>query len=100
MEPYFLSDRAKGELDDIWDFYSETVSDAEADRWVDRLLDCFDLLTEFPRMGRARPEYAPGIRSYVTDPYVIWYYIWPGQIEISRILHGSRDVRRLFDQPP
>ncbi len=100
MDPYFLSDRAKRELDDIWDFYSETVNDSEADRWVARLLDHFDLLVEFPRMGRTRPEYAPGIRSSLADPYVIWYYIWPSQVEISRILHGSRDAGRVFDQSP
>ena len=97
MEPYFLSDPAKRELDDIWDFYSETVSDSEADRRVARLVDHFDLLAEFPRMGKARPEYAPGIRSYVADPYVVWYYILPSQIEMSRIVHGGRDIEQLFE---
>ncbi len=98
MEPYFLSDAAKRELDDIWDFYSETASDEEANRMIARLVDHFDLLVEFPQMGRARPEYAPGIRSCVADSYVIWYYIRPGQVEISRILHGSQDANRLLDQ--
>ena len=100
MEPYFLSDPAKRELDDIWDFYSETVGDNEADNQVARLLDHFDLLAEFPGMGRARSEYALGIRSHVAEPYVIWYYIWPDQVEVSRILHGSQDAERLFDQSP
>lgn len=100
MASYFLSDPAKREVDDIWDFYFESVSGAEADRQIARLLDQFDLLAEYPRLGRARPEYEPGIRSHVARPYVIWYYIWPDQIEISRVLHGSRDVGRLFEQSP
>ena len=98
MEPYFLSDASKKELDEIWDFYCETASDEEANRRIARLVDHFDKQVEFPQMGRARPEYAPGIRSYVADSYVIWYYIRPGQVEISRILHGSKNANRLLDQ--
>ncbi len=100
MEPYFLSDASKRELDDIWDFYSETASDREANRRIARLVDQFDLLAKFPQMGRARPEYAPGIRSHVADPYVIWYYIRHRQVEISRILHGNQDAQRLLERSP
>ena len=100
MTSYYLSDVAKRELDDIWDFYFESASASEANRRVARLSDHFELLSEFPHMGRARPEYAPGIRSHIAHPYVIWYYIWLGQIEISRIVHGSQDVSRLFADIP
>ena len=58
MAAYFLSDFAKRELDDIWDYYYENVSELEANRRVAYLTDQFDLLTEFPQMGRPRPEYA------------------------------------------
>ena len=97
MASYYLSDFAKRELDDIWDYSFENVSETEANRRVARLSDQFELLTEFPRIGRARPEYAPGIRSHLAPPYVIWYYIWPDQIEISRIVHGSQDVLPFFE---
>ena len=93
MTSYYLSDFAKRELDDIWDFYFENVSESEANRRVAYLSDQVELLTEFPHMGRARPEYAPGIRSHIAHP-------WPGQIEISRIAHGSQDVSRLFADIP
>ena len=100
MTSYYLSDFAKRELDDIWDYYFENVSESESNRRVAYLSDYFELLTEFPHMGRARPEYAPHVRSCLAHPYVIWYYIWPGQIEISRIVHGSQDVFRLFADTP
>ena len=100
MTSYFLSDIAKRELDDIWDFYFENVSESEANRRVGYLSDRFELLTEFLHMGRSRPEYEPGIRSHIAQPYVIWYYIWPGQIEISRIVHGSQDLSLLFAEIP
>ena len=100
MTSYYLSDPAKRELDDIWDYYFETVSESVANRQVAYLSDHFELLSEFPHMGRARPEHARGIRSHIAHPYVIWYYIWPDQIEISRIVHGSQDISRLFADTP
>ena len=42
MEPYFLSDASKKELDEIWDFHSETASDEEANRRIARLVDHFE----------------------------------------------------------
>lgn len=71
MTSYYLSDIAKRELDDIWDYYFENVSESEANRRVAFLSGHFELLTEFPHMGRARPEYEPEIRSYIATPYVI-----------------------------
>ena len=83
-------------MDDIWDYYSENVSETEADRLITRLLNNFDLLSDYPHMGRDRPEFAPGIRSHAATPYVIWYYIWQSEIEISRILHGSQNIEQFL----
>ena len=71
MTSYYLSDIAKRELDDIWDFSFENVGESEANHRVAYLSDRFELLTEFPHMGRARPEFAPGIRSHIAHPCVI-----------------------------
>jgi len=57
---------------------------------LDDIIDRFDLLAEQPGMGRARPEFAPGVRSFVVENYVI-YYRQEGDVLIARILHGRRD---------
>ena len=100
MALYFLSHSAQRELDDIWDFFSDNVSDDEANRQIERILDHFDLLVEYPHLGRPRPEFLPDIRSHIVHPYMVWYYIWADQIEISRVAHGSQDITRLFEDAP
>jgi len=41
-------------------------------------------------MGRRRPEFGPGVRSFVVEKHVI-YYRAEKELLIARILHGSRD---------
>ena len=54
------------------------------------IVDRFNLLAEQPGMGRVRPEFGPGVRSFAVENYVI-YYRQEGEILIARILHGRRD---------
>ena len=88
--PYRLSALAELDLGDIWSYVAEAASPAIADRLIDDIIDRFDLLTGQPRMGRARPELGPGVRSYGVENYVI-YYREEGDVVIARILHGRRD---------
>jgi plasmid stabilization system protein ParE len=41
-------------------------------------------------MGRTRPEFGEGVRSFVAESYVI-YYRHDGDLVIARVLHGRRD---------
>ena len=59
-------------------------------RLIDDIVGRFDLLAEQPRMGRARPEFGAGVRSFAVENYVI-YYRHDGDVLIARILHGRRD---------
>jgi plasmid stabilization system protein ParE len=43
-----------------------------ADRLIDAIFDRFELLVEQPRMGRNRPEFGDGVRSFVVESYVIY----------------------------
>ena len=38
---------------------------------LDDIIDRFDLLAEQPGMGRARPEFGPGVRSFAVENFVI-----------------------------
>jgi toxin ParE1/3/4 len=87
---YRLSALAERDLDEVWSYVAEEASPTTADRLIDDIIDRFDLLAEQPRMGRARPEFGPGVRSFAVENYVI-YYRQEGDILIARILHGRRD---------
>ena len=88
--PYRLSPLAERDLDEIWSYVAEDATPTTADRLVDDIIHRFDLLAEQPGMGRARPEFGIGVRSFAVENYVI-YYRREGDVLIARVLHGRRD---------
>ena len=50
------------------------------------------------KMGRARPEIAPDLRSTLVRPYVLFYQVAGDLVQIVRILHGNRDLKRIMQQ--
>jgi toxin ParE1/3/4 len=53
-------------------------------------------LAQFPGVGPAREELAAGLRSCPLGSYVIFYRVVKGGIEVARVLHGARNLRRVF----
>jgi len=88
--PYRLSSLAEQDLDEIWSYVAEDANPTTADRLMDTIVDRFELLAEQPRMGRLRPEFGAGVRSFTVENHVI-YYRHEGDVLIARVLHGRRD---------
>ena len=87
---YRLSVLAEQDLDEIWSYVAEDANPTTADRLMDAIVDRFELLAEQPRMGRLRPEFGAGVRSFTVENHVI-YYRHEGDVLIARVLHGRRD---------
>jgi len=87
---YRLSVLAEQDLEEIWSYVAEDASPASADRLIDAILDRVELLAEQPRMGRLRPEFGAGVRSFTVENHVI-YYRHDEDVIIARVLHGRRD---------
>ena len=87
---------ARADLLEIWVYIAEDNIVA-----ADRVLSAIDLkckeLTESPNLGRVRSDLALSLRSVVEGNYVIFYRIKDNDIQIVRVLHGSRDLRRIFN---
>ncbi len=87
---------ADQDLDDIW--FHIALDNLEA---ADRILDVIDrrcsLLAQHKKMGRARPELSPELRSFPVGRYVLYYRPEAEGIELVRVLDGARDVEALFD---
>jgi len=66
------------------------ASPTTADRLIDAIIERFELLAEHPRIGRLRPEFGVGVRSFTVENYVI-YYRHDRDVLIARVLHGRRD---------
>jgi toxin ParE1/3/4 len=67
---------------------------------AERLIEIFDqkleLLADMPGLGPARPELGKGIRSFPVGNYIIFYRAVDGGIELLRVLHGARNIRKIF----
>ena len=88
--PYRLSGLAERDIEEIWSYVAEDSSPTTADRLVDDIFGRFELLVDQPRMGRHRPEFGEGVRSFVVESYVV-YYRHNADVQIARVLHGRRD---------
>jgi toxin ParE1/3/4 len=92
-----ISEQAESDLDDAWDYLAQR-SEAAADRLLDSILQRSRLHAQFPLMGRPREDLAPGLRSFVVAPYVVFYRPFADTIEVVRVLHGARDVDSIMKE--
>lgn len=83
---------------DLLEIYEYIAPDnpAAAARWIDKLESECRKLADMPGMGRRREDLAPGLRSFVVGAYLIFYRPIDGGVQITRVLHGARDIDRLF----
>ncbi|HLX60579.1 MAG TPA: type II toxin-antitoxin system RelE/ParE family toxin [Planctomycetota bacterium] len=89
------SENALEDVREIWQYIAERDIDA-ADRVV-RDIDCvYQRMREFPQIGRIRDDISSGLRSAISGKYVIFYQATATSIQIVRVLHGARDIERVF----
>jgi len=97
MTPYTLAPLAQADLDEIWLFIAKDSVSA-ADRLLATFRQKFDLLARQPLLGQRRDDLYPNLRAFVAGSYVIYYEPMGKRIRVARVLHGSRDVRPLFEE--
>jgi toxin ParE1/3/4 len=85
-----LSQRAKEDLLETWEYIAEH-DEVAADRYIDHLRERALELLDFSDLGRLRNEIAPDLRSLLARNHLLFYRIQSKEIQILRILHGSRD---------
>ena len=90
-----ITDLAESDLSKIWLYIARDNPDA-ADQLVDKLRAHCDRLAAAPQKGRPRPEFAVDLRSYRVGNYFIFYFPTDTGIEVARVLHGARDLPRVF----
>lgn len=86
---------AESDLDEIW-LHIAQDSPNNADRFLDRIQETCWTLAEFPHMGTSRNELKAGLRSQSVGNYLIFYFPLEDGIDIVRVLHGAREIERLF----
>jgi toxin ParE1/3/4 len=67
-----------------------------AARMLERFQESFDIIARFPNGGTARDELAEGLRSFPVGNYLIFYLPFSDGVSVVRVLHGARNLRRIF----
>jgi toxin ParE1/3/4 len=90
-----FSNHAREDLLEIEAYLFDHADEAIADRAMKRILARCRQLEERPMLGRARPDIWSDARSLLATPWLIVYRLTEGGVEISRIVHQSRDLGAL-----
>ena len=98
MSTLRFAPEAENDLNDIHDYLAQRHPAAAA-RVVQELERVCRLLAQFPLMGARRDALRPGMRSFPSGKYILFYRPLDGGVEILRIVHGSRDLTGLFQSP-
>ena len=88
-----MSHRDYGE---IWDYIAMAGRPDAADTLLRKFDETIKILSDFPGLGRARPELRPRLRSLPVGSYLIFYRPIRDGIELIRVIHGARDIRAAF----
>src|SRR6266404_3202572 len=88
-----FAESAERDLVEIANFIARDDPISSA-RFIERVEEHCQLLALHPLMGRTRDALARGLRSLPIGRYVIFYRALDDGVEIVRVLHGARDLRR------
>lgn len=90
MKQVFITEIARADLGDIWDYVAHDGPE-RADRLLDTIVTKCQLLERFPDIGRPRTELAPALRSITVGRYIVFYRNTAEHVEVIRILDGWRE---------
>jgi toxin ParE1/3/4 len=93
---YREAPEAREDLYSIWSYID--ADNPAAARVIARLSQACERLVDFPKLGPARDDLRPGLRSWVVDPYIAFYVIAGDTIEVVRILHGARTIEAILSK--
>jgi toxin ParE1/3/4 len=98
MAEYRLTDRARADLIDIYDFTERKFGAYQAEAYYAGLIRSFGLLADFPLIGQTIDELAAGYRRFRFQSHLIFYSSRADHVEIRAIIHTAQDVRpQLFE---
>ena len=92
-----ISAAAEADLEEIGDFIAAS-SPARAFSFITELRGHCQKIATAPAGYPSRSELVEGLRLCVHEKYLIFFRVLEKEIRIERILHGARDIERLFEE--
>lgn len=95
MSSYSFSDEAIKDINKICEYVAGQNPKA-ASQLFDAIRKKCNLVANFPNMGKSFSRFAPNLRGFIVEDYIIFYYPRNNGIDIARIVSGYRDLESLF----
>ena len=95
MSSYRYSSAANSDIEEIA-IYILDLNPIAARRFLDALEETCELLAEQPLIGRPRPEFGEGLRSFPVGNYLVFYTPAVAGIDVARVIYGGRDLPGFF----
>jgi toxin ParE1/3/4 len=90
-----LTARAEADLEEIFDYIRQD-STINAASYIRQLQAKIRRIARAPRIYAARDSIVPGLRVAAHGHHLIFFRLQGSYIEIVRVIHGARDLNRLF----
>lgn len=103
MTKLYIRPAASADIDEIIDYLAGENSSI-AQGFIQDLQQSFDLLANNPKIGVKRQYHLELLSEMRMFPlkkfssYLIFYQTDDGAIDVVRLLHGQRDIERLFQE--
>lgn len=95
MSSYSFSEDAIQDLDEICEYISQNQPKS-ASKLFDKIRERCKAVASFPNMGKNYSKLSPGLRGFIVDDYIIFYYPREDGINVARVVSGYRDLESLF----
>ena len=99
MAKFQLTNKAVEDLANIWDYTFEVWSEVQADKYYNYLFDCFQNLSDNPKLGRTYSDLTDYLLGYRAKQHIIFFRkINQTTIEIVRVLHSRMDLKNRISE--
>ncbi len=96
MKGVVVSPAAEEDVFQIWKYLFIRGGAEVANRVESEILSAFDILAGQPSLGHSRPDLTSApVRFFAVYEYFVVYRNF-SEVEIVRVLHGRRNVRRIL----
>lgn len=99
MPNYRLTNKAKIDLIEIWDYTVKIWSQNQAQRYYSQLTNTFTIITDKPESGKDFSEVKNGLLGINVGKHIVFYQVGNnGNILIIRILHERMDLKSRLNE--
>ena len=99
MSGYIVSPKADEDIFEVWRYVYERAGIEVANRVEAKLCSAFETLAQNPRLGHKRSDLTPHPVMFFTVYSYMIVYRPRTPLEIARVLHGKRDLKRILEEP-